>query len=229
MLVALLESPEAKVVMDIPVKLFAKDPASLSVFDRASLAASSQSIREGSISGGLYVARAAALRQIWMPNNLPGEDGYLAAMIATSGFTEQPTIKYVKRIYDVHHFYDAHRSLAGYFRHERRIIVGSVINAWLYDVFWKEGKTGHCGHYVATQNQANERWLGDLVSRKVRQGGPWLIPAHFLFWRFKPLIGQSFLTKLRRLPMAIATTIPNLWACVLANQTLKKEGADQFW
>ena len=83
----LLDDPRAQVSTDTPLKALAADPASLSMADRASVAASSQASKEGVLCGQLYCARADILRKIWLPPALPVEDGFLGAMIKTSGFT----------------------------------------------------------------------------------------------------------------------------------------------
>jgi len=83
----LVADPAAQVATDTPLKLFAGDPSKMSVSDRASLAASEQKSKSGVLCGQLYCARAEALRSIWLPPALPVEDGFLAAMITTSGFT----------------------------------------------------------------------------------------------------------------------------------------------
>ena len=225
----LLDDPRAQVSTDTPLKALATDPASLSMADRASVAASSQASKEGVLCGQLYCARADILRKIWLPPALPVEDGFLGAMIKTSGFTSPDDFGRIGWVPTARHFFRTHRSVGGYLSHEARIIAGSVINSWLFGRLWEEGRKGHAGAFIAAQNRADPEWLHALVQAKVRVGGAWLVPAHFMLWRLQPLKGQPLSRKLRRAPIALAATALNLLACVRANAILKRENAAAHW
>jgi glycosyltransferase involved in cell wall biosynthesis len=225
----LLTDRHPQVATDTPVKAFTRDAESLSIADRGSLAASEQKTKVGVLCGQLYCARAATLRRIWLPPALPVEDGYLAAMITTNGFTAPDDLSRIAWVPTARHFFRTHRSVAGYIAHEARIIVGSTINSWLFTVLWREGRKGHAGTFVEGQNRADPDWLSRLIRQKVREGGVWLIPAHFILWRLKPLEGQPLSRKLRRAPIALAATALNFLACVRANSILKRENAAAYW
>ena len=133
---------------DTPLKALTSDPASLSMADRASVAASGQASKEGVLCGQLYCARADALRKIWLPPALPVEDGFLGAMIKTSGFTSADDFGRIAWVSTARHFFRTHRSVGGYLAHEARIIAGSTINSWLFAVLWEKGREGHAGAFV---------------------------------------------------------------------------------
>jgi len=225
----LIAEPHAEVATDTPVKAFTKDAESLSIADRGSLAASKQKSMVGVLCGQLYCARTHALRSIWLPPELPVEDGYLAAMITTSGFTNSTDLSRIAWVPSARHFFRTHRSIAGYIAHEARIIVGSVINSWLFSVLWEEGRKGHAGAFVQRQNASDRLWLSRLIEEKVRSGGAWLIPNHFMLWRLAPLKGQPLSGKLKRAPVALAATTLNTIACVRANAILKRGDAAAHW
>ena len=164
-----------------------------------------------------------------LPPALPVEDGFLAAMVTTSGFTCATDPSRIAWVPTARHFFRTHRSIGGYLSHEARIIVGSTINSWLFSVLWDEGRKGHAGTFVESQNRADPAWLSRLVEQKVRSRGAWLSPAHFMLWRLEPLKGQPLLRKLRRAPIAFAATALNLMACVKANAILKRENAAAHW
>ncbi len=220
---------EAQVATDTPVKSFVVEGGSLSVSDRVSSAASNQVSKEGVLCGQLYCARSATLREIWLPPSLPVEDGFLAAMITTAGFTAPDVMTRIAWVPTARHLFRTHRSVGGYVTHEARIIVGSTINSWLFTVLWEEGRKGHAGAYVERQNRADPEWLSTLVDAHVRDGGAWLIPAHFMLWRLASLRGQPTLTKLRRAPIALTATALNFLACVRANAILKRRNAAAHW
>jgi len=219
----------AQVATDTPVKAFVVEDGKLSVSDRASSAASKQLSKEGVLCGQLYCARAEALRSIWLPPALPVEDGYLAAMIKTGGFTGPEDSSRIAWVSGARHSFRTHRSVSGYIAHEARIIVGSTINSWLFTDLWTQGRKGHAGSYVARKNSADPDWLSNLVQAKVRNSGAWLIPMHFIFWRLAPLKGQPLLRKLRRAPIALMATALNFLACVRANSLLKRRDATSYW
>jgi hypothetical protein len=197
--------------------------------DRASLSASEQSPKDNAISGQLYCARAAELRRIWMPTALPVEDGFLAAMVYTAGFTVEQRPGTISRVVDAVHYYDVHEDITGFLRHERRIVVGSVINAWLFSLLWEMGSQGHVGRFIERKNVTDPTWLDGLISQEVRRQGLWVIPSGFMFKRLHTLRGQPPVTFMKRLPIALVSTILQLIACMLANRTLRRSGASHFW
>jgi glycosyltransferase involved in cell wall biosynthesis len=225
----LLADPHAQAATDTPIKAFTRDAQNLSVVDRGSLAASEQKSMIGVLCGQLYCARAETLRRIWLPPALPVEDGFLAAMITTSGFTNPTDLSRIAWVPTARHFFRTHRSVREYVAHEARIIVGSTINSWLFSVLWEQGRNGHAGEFVGRQNRHDLNWLSRLITEKVRGGGAWLIPMHFVLWRLYPLKGQPLSRKLRQVPIASAATALNFIACVRANAILKRENAAEHW
>jgi len=224
----LIADPHAYVATDTPVKSISKG-SEMSLVDRGSLAASEQKSQIGVLCGQLYCARAEDLRRIWLPPQLPVEDGYLAAMVTTSGFTRPTDLSRIAWVATARHFFRTHRSIGGYLSHEARIIVGSTINSWLFTILWEEGRKGHAGAFVQNQNAVDEDWLSRLIQDKVLSSGPWLIPRHFILWRLEPLRQQPLSRKLRRAPVAIAATLLNFIACVRANAILKRGNAAAHW
>jgi glycosyltransferase involved in cell wall biosynthesis len=225
----LLADCHAQVATDTPVKSISKHPEQLSLIDRGSIAASEQKSQVGVLCGQLYCAREEALRRIWLPPELPVEDGYIAAMITTSGFTCPTDLSRIAWVPAARHFFRTHRSIGGYIAHEARIILGSTINSWLFSVLWEEGRKGHAGAFVEARNLDDKDWLPRLIQDHVRAGGAWLIPKHFMLWRLESLRRQPLSRKLRRAPIALAATLLNLVACVRANALLKRENAAAHW
>ncbi len=73
---------EVEVVSGFPVK-DSEQKKRPSLIDRFSMMVSRQTRHAGVINGSLYLAKAACLRKIWLPNETPGEDGFLNAMVMT--------------------------------------------------------------------------------------------------------------------------------------------------
>jgi len=217
----------ALVATDRPLKT-TKLKQERSLRENVSLNASAQIDTSGAISGQLYCARSAELRRIWMPLALPVEDGFLAAMISTDGFTVPGRRGSIVQVSDAFHYYDDHGTLADFIRHESRIIMGSVINAWLFRLLWNAGKNGHVGVYIRDQNLLNPAWLDDLVKDEAARLW-WSIPADFVFKRMAPLSNQPVLTKLKRAPVAIVATFLEIAACMRANRLLRQSNSTRFW
>jgi glycosyltransferase involved in cell wall biosynthesis len=229
LIINLEDGPSALVSTDIPIKRIKLKHGPLSMMDRASLSASALSRKKNSISGQLYCGRAAELRRIWMPMALPVEDGFLAAMIYTDGFTVAQRPDAITEVADAFHYYDTHEDIRGFLRHERRIVVGSVINAWIFSVLWSKGSDGHVGRYIEQQNLSDPGWLDDLIAREVAKRGMWVVPSGFIFKRLRALKGKTPFTFLKRLPIALIATALQLIACVQANKTLRASRSSHFW
>ena len=132
-------------------------------------------------------AGAETLRRIWLPQGLPVEDGFIAAMLVTDGFTRQPDARAIGFVGDASHYYEPVTDVAGFVRHEARIIVGSVINAWLFTILWEAGKQGHTGAFIRHRNAENPHWVEDICAQEKAARGGWLVPRTFMSWRFAPL------------------------------------------
>jgi glycosyltransferase involved in cell wall biosynthesis len=228
LIVHLEGNSEVMVATDKPIKMTEKKN-SFSLQERISLSASDQIETAGSISGQLYCGRSLELRRHWMPLTLPVEDGFLAAMIATDGFTRSPPRKAIAEVPNVFHYYEVHEGLYGFIRHESRIVVGGVINSWLFSLLWEKGKSGHVGNYIRNQNITNPAWIDDLVMEGAARSGWWLVPMHFVFKRLAPLRHQTFLTKLKMAPIAIISTAMEIVVCLQANRVLRRSGSAHFW
>jgi hypothetical protein len=164
-----------------------------------------------------------------MPMALPVEDGFLAAMIYTNGFTVEKRSGVIIEVPDAVHYYDTHEDMRGFLRHEKRIVVGSVINAWIFTLLWSKGSDGHVGRYIEQRNLHDPNWLDELITQEVARRGRWIIPSGFMFKRLRALKGQKPLTFFKRLPIALVSTVLQLIACIQANRTLRVSQSSHFW
>lgn len=207
-------------VKDIEMK------ASKSLFDAFSLAVSRKSRKPGAINGSLYAARMSVLRDIWLPNETPGEDGFLNAMVTTSGFTHLPDPASVQTMGSPTHSFKAH-DVRGFFSHERRMIVGTIVNIWIFEHLWGLRSKRPVGELIRDWNVEDSKWVDHLI-RKRADGRNWLIPNEVIFGRL--LANQSgFLKGIAYLPTALVATILTLPPALMANKRLKKIGAASTW
>ena len=221
------EAPAAAVATDRAVKDYRNKR--LTPFDRLSRRVSTQQASDGGLCGQLYCGRAEALRRIWLPRGLPVEDGFLAAMLVTDGFTRPSDGRAIACVSDARHFYEPLSDVAAFVRHEARIIVGSVINAWLFTILWEAGKREHVGDYVRRRNAEDPDWVEAVCARAKAERGRWLVPEAFVFWRLAPLRAQSLAGKVRHAPVAVAATLAAMPAVLRANAILRRPAARLHW
>ncbi len=219
----LIINADIQVSTDLPLKHVAKlDQRSLA--DKVSLLTSSLNVSDSAIAGSLYCARTQTLRQIWMPLTLPVEDGFLRAMIVTQGFTQKEDTRRVKRLVHKHHYFQSHRNVRSFLRHETRIIVGSVVNYHLFSLLWREGKSGHVGQFIRGANERDPSWLDKLVASESK--GLWRVPASFVSKRFR--VAEPRRTPRARL-LAFLAGLLGVVASVRANGVLLRGSASSYW
>ena len=216
--------PNLAVVSGFPIKDTVRK-ANPTLIDRFSLSISRQTRHSGVINGSLYLARASCLRDIWLPDETPGEDGFLNAMVMTRGFsrTEQPDV--VDQLADPTHYFEGH-SPASYFAHEKRMIVGTMINRWIFEHLHSLGLTEPAGPMIQRLNRDNPDWVEKIIVE--RSAGNWLIPSELMFRRLAPTRGLTA-SYLARLPILLAGTMLTLPPAFTANTALKKRGASALW
>lgn len=220
------EHDDAVAVSGWPVKDIAKK-ANKSLLDQFSLRVSSETSFPHAINGSLYVARMQELRRIWLPVPIPGEDGMLTAMIHTNGFSHPPKLELVRRVGRPTHYFEAH-TIRGFFRHEKRMTIGTTINGWLCEFFWAGEHTVHVGKLVRNLNEQTPEWVDELVRNKVGTKF-WALPPRLLTWRLQNLRNVGFFKAITRAPFSLAATALNIFPCILANRTLRQRAASNYW
>lgn len=223
---ALRADPTIKVYGGYPVKHIAGQQAK-GVIDRLSLAASRHTRYVGTINGSLYAARADVLRAIWLPDTTPGEDGFLNAMVDTNGFTVPSSPGAIVQADSPTHYFKAH-SIGEFVSHERRMMVGTTINCWIFEHLWSLKLTEPAGPLIARLNAENPGWVDDLIAERVRGRG-WVIPQGQMTRRLRASGGGAPLAYLAKLPVLLAATIASVPPAILANGALKRRGAASLW
>lgn len=195
--------------------------------DRISLGLSRDARLPNALNGSLYVIGGEEARKIWLPVPLPGEDGFLSGMIKTNGFTEEPVEERVISPDTPTHYYEAH-SLSGYFRHEKRITMGTTINGWIMEDLWARRLTQHAGSLIRRRNEEEPNWIAGLMREKMG-GRRWVVPHRLLTGRLDHLRRLPPVDAVKRLPFALGATALNLVPVITANRELKRDQAAGFW
>jgi glycosyltransferase involved in cell wall biosynthesis len=195
-------------------------------FDRFTLAISARAKPVGVINGSLYAMRAEVAREIWLPNDVPGEDGFLNAMVTTRGFTTPIGQHVVKTAEDPTHSFKAHSS-SEFFAHEQRMIVGTVINRWIFEYLWSLQLEKPAGELIRRWNEEDPDWVETIIRTRT-QGRMWSIPSEITFGRFSAN-ERSWVRRVAYLPIATLATALTIPPALVANRKLKQRGAAQFW
>lgn len=198
-----------------------------SALDRFSLIVSSRTRHVEVINGQLYVARAQALREIWLPDQIPGEDGFLNAMLSTRGFTHPADPALVSATTEPTHYFHSHRPLE-FVSHERRMIVGTMINRWIFEYLWSLESVTPAGRLIRDWNKTDAEWVDRLVGHRAAKT-KWLIPSAILFSRFRGGRGRPLWKHAAYFPAAAAAFLLTLPPAILANKRLKEVGAASIW
>ena len=213
-----------QVVSGFPIKDTARK-ARPTLIDRFSMSISGLTRYSGAINGSLYLATTSCLSEIWLPDETPGEDGFLNAMVMTRGFSRASQPDIVMQMSQPTHFFESH-SPVSFFAHERRMIVGTMINRWIFEYLHSLQLSEPAGSFIQRLNREEPEWVSRIIAE--RSAGKWLIPRALLFRRLKPKQGltASYLLRLPVLLLATAVTLP---PALTANRALKKRGAASSW
>ncbi len=171
---ALTEHPEAFAAVDQPVKDIALH-TDQGLRGRLSVAASALA-NSGPISlcGQLYAARATPLRRIFLPEPMLVEDGFIRAMLLTEGFSKPEDIGRLVRAEGVYHIFEAEMRATTVFRHEKRILIGTVSNLLLFDQARALAGDGVAvGDWLRARTQEDPDWFRKLIRERLGNwGGP---------------------------------------------------------
>ncbi|MBC7705005.1 MAG: glycosyltransferase [Rhodoferax sp.] len=222
----------AKVVVDLPLKDFLKKPK-LSWLESMSAKTSNVQLGEAvGISGQFYCASAQLLRQVWMPNGLSAEDGFLKGMVITDMFRSEPDLGSVVRADNASHYYKGLTGLRDVFHHELRMVIGTSMNCyfmWDFLKFATDPKGPGAGALIRNQLAVDPNWYRKTVENQIKNRGWFVFPRGMMLQRFNSMRGLSWQQKLGRLPVALVGTlldIPTYW---MASRKLRSGRALGFW
>lgn len=218
------DSEALQVVSGRPIKDSLRKPRR-TLIDHFSAKVSAVSSHSEAICGQLYLGRASFLKEIWLPDETPGEDGFLNAMVRTRGFSQPFQSDVLSQMTEATHYYEDH-SVSAFFAHERRMIVGTMINRWIFEYLNSLQLTDPAGPLIAKLNKEQPDWVDRLIEREGQKR--WVIASDLLFRRLQAGNGMtaSYLLSLPVRCIATALTMP---PAITANRTLKARGAASTW
>lgn len=146
------------------------------------------------ICGQLYAMPAARARTLRLPIGLPVDDGFLRAMVLTDVLQSKEDLERIDGEEGVRHFYRSETRLDGLLRHQERIVIGSAINATLFEHL--VGLSSQDRHAEIVRLASDEAALPGVLKARLPKSPHGFVPFHFLFKRLAR-------TRLSRLPIAI--------------------------
>jgi hypothetical protein len=233
----LLQNERTRAVVDLPLNDLTRKP-NPNLLERL-LAKISLTKFEGSspgIAGSFYCARASTLRQIWMPIGLPGEDGFLAAMILTDCFRSIPDSARVIRTANASHYYEGLTSLSKIIQHEVRLTIGTTLNIYLcwYTLAFLTNPSGPgAGHLIRALNHEVPDWYSKMMASEIARHGLWVLPRGMLVNsiknRFRGLPKRNLMNKIMELPLRFGAILLDALVLWIANRKLRKNIAVGYW
>lgn len=198
-----------------------------SLLNRLSLRVSEAGRYDRAINGSLYCIETATARQIWLPDETPGEDGFLNAMVRTQGFSRPDNPALVAQASRTTHYYDAPGPL-GTVKHERRIIVGTMINIWMFEHFWALASPTPIGPIIRDRNRDDPQWVNAIIEAQLGKRW-WVVRKSLLLSRLPRRGDGSWLAYLAKLPLGVVATLFMLATSWRANRVLRRAGAPAYW
>lgn len=199
----LTESPHAVVAVDRSVKdLSLERPVGIKErLIRAGTGTATDT--RTAIAGALYCVRASELHDIWLPLGLPGEDGFLRAMLLTSSFSRQEDLSRIVYVGNAFHVFDSLRTVSDLVAHNVRLAIGTAINILLFHHLREIQAQGQRpGEYIRQRNEADSNWVNELLRERLK--------SHYF-----PLEGRFLLRRLRRARRAPVRRLPKLLPIVV--------------
>jgi glycosyltransferase involved in cell wall biosynthesis len=228
----LLDRPECLVAVDRPLKDFARK-LRRSLVEELSLQFSNLQLERGpAIAGSFYCAKGEILRRIWMPKGIPGEDGFLKAMIVTDCFRSEADLSRIARAENATHFYEGLTRPGAIFTHEVRLVVGTTLNSyfnWDFLKFATDPKGPGAGYLVKSCLENDPDWYRKYIDNQIRIRGWWVLPRGLPFRRLLRLRDMAPQARLRRAPLALIGFLFDLSVCLVANRLIKQGRAIGFW
>ena len=227
---SLIQTKTARVAVDESVKDLSSK-IHKTIIERLILAASQTAYdTRTAICGQLYCVRFEALRQIWMPVGLPGEDGFLRAMILTSNFTKNENFDRIVFVEGARHIFESERSLKGVFHHNIRLAIGTAINVLLFKHIRKSPSIqSDVGRYIKERNAIDPNWINELIANEHKRGKHFLLSKSFLFKRLEKISPLSFSEQIKKAPIVTLGLIFDLALFLVADNLMRRGVGAGYW
>ena len=237
MLDAFAAHPQAQIVVDRPIKDVMLEPSKTLREKLSALLSglSGERLKRSAtgdpawLCGQLYAAKAAVLRQLYLPVSALAEDGFLYQMVVTDSLRSVENPHRVIVAETAAHSFEAYTRLRRLLKHERWLIASSAAHTILLAHLRRRGWCGVAlNDYIHRRNQAQPNWLAELVAIEATRRW-WLIPRMVATRRFASLAHKPWHKAVLLLPIAIAAFLVDQGLSLLANRDLRRGQALRYW
>lgn len=181
------------------------------------------------IAGACYCVRFDEVRKIWMPIGLPGEDGFLRAMLLTSSFSHDEHLARHLFVGEAYHVFESLREVGDVVRHNVRLAIGTAVNILL---FWHLRRVAADGRdlaeYIKERNKAEPDWVNSLIRERLQESYFPLEPK-FLARRLRGKISDSKQRSFKGLVIALFGTGFDLVVFIRATALMRKGAGAGYW
>ena len=178
------------------------------------------------IAGALYCVRYSEIAGIWMPLGLPGEDGFLRAMLLTSSFSHEEQLQRHLFVEGAYHVFESMRDAKSVFRHNVRLAIGTAINILLFGELRRVRAEGHdVAAYVRSRNLASATWVDDLVKQRLEMSYFPLQPRFLLRRLQQPRSWRS----VKAFTLALFGTAFDLTVFMRATSLMRRGAGAGYW
>jgi glycosyltransferase involved in cell wall biosynthesis len=226
----LMTDPHIQVATDRPIKTIPEEKSHgwFRKFSMASSGVGDPGIH--AICGQLYMGRAEALRQIWIPSGLFCEDGFIRASILTDYFRSAEDFRRVLRADAASHRFEGEVNLRSLVRHEKNIVIGSYTNKVLYGFLYNVASSEANPLFrLRAECQKDPSWVRNLVREQMTASGPFFIPKTWTRRRWLRLKGLGFLGKLKTFPVVFVGWMFDVYMARLSEIELRRRQGLGFW
>jgi len=220
--IATLEAhPDAWIASDESRDVFPED-AGLSFMKIVSPMVAGTAGGQGpSICGQFYCARAARLRQITLPVGLLSQDGFIRAMVLTSGLTEPEQLARIRSVPGAYHLHPAYTKLSSRFRYEKRQAMSTTVYTYVYDILNTLPPTfEERMKEIKRLNKDDPDWLARVVQKECSKTS-FPVPRRYVLKRMKNLRGD-FISSARKTPVILPALAFDIFVGWRASRELKK-------
>lgn len=229
-LVRLLEDdPCVQVATDRPVKHLEQKPH-LNPLERLLIGAGAMTqATPGQLTGQLYCARYALLRQIVLPAGLIVEDGFLKQMICTHGFSHEVDNSLIQRAPDAAHVFECYTQVSAVLHHQIRQAIGHTIYTYLRDDLRKPGRPRPVFEELRARSEADPDWFPKLIRSEVARRGWWVMDTPSVTMRWRRVRFAKGSAKFHFLAIALLGLGVDLPVFLLANHKLRTGQIKGVW
>jgi glycosyltransferase involved in cell wall biosynthesis len=220
----LMDCPKAVACVDIPRKDFSG--VRMNALERRLSGSASELAVKGppKLCGQLYTARAEALRSFWLPEPLLVEDGLIKAMLVTRNFSEPECLDRLVRADGVYHLYQPEVGLKNFYRHEKRILIGSLCNFRLFDLLRgvvEQG--GDAGNWLKDKQSTDPDWFRRELEESFSRPGSRRELRKMIFAPLTALKHVTGFAKLKAFPAAVIRFLLTFWVGLGTARDLRRK------